>query len=117
MTLRIRQSQMDILSRALETRWHARHLGRCFASFSGWSGAALCEFVEYGRGRARAYGIASPRGLSRYLNVMAAHGKDFDQADSCRWWTVPVLRAAGTMDEERLTRFLSQSALAALRQG
>jgi hypothetical protein len=117
MTLRIRQSQMDILSRELETRWHARHLGRCFASFSGWSGAALCEFVEYGRGRARAYGIASPRGLSRYLNVMAAHGKDFDQADSCRWWTVPVLRAAGTMDEERLTRFLSQSALAALRQG
>lgn len=116
-TLRIRLSQIDILSDAAEKRWHVRHLRRYFSRFADWSNDALLDFVAYGQQRASAYGIRSAKGVSRYLNVMAAHGQDFDRAENCRWWASAVLRSAGTMDEDRLTGFLARSALSALRPG
>jgi hypothetical protein len=113
--LTIRQHQMKALAAIHVKHWYVDHLRRHFTKFSSWSSRDLLDFVESGIQGAARYGIRSPKCVSRYLDVMAAHGADFDTREDCRWWAGAVLRQADVgMNEERLSQFLAKSAVTAL---
>lgn len=111
----IRQEQIEILGAERMIEWFMGHLRRHFSVFLTWNDGALRTFVQAGISRAASYGIHSPEYVCRYLNVMAAHGEDFDMRADCRWWARKILGSARELDEARLSEFLSQTAVAVLR--
>jgi hypothetical protein len=112
----IREKQLEVLTTAHARTWYVDHLRRHFSGCSEWETRALEAFVEFGIAQALTYGIRSPKCVCRYLDVMAAHGADFDTSAKCQWWAGAVLRGAPDMNEDRRTRFLTKSALIALRK-
>jgi len=79
----IRKEQMDALNRHMEDDFVERmtaHLRRFFPEWSRVSGEqGVVRTVRLGIGRARSYRITAERDVSRYIDVMAALGDDFDK--------------------------------------
>jgi len=81
--IQIRAEQMDALNRHMEEDFVERmtaHLRRFFPEWARMSGEqGVVRTVRLGMERARSYRITAERDVSRYIDVMAALGDDFDK--------------------------------------
>ncbi len=92
--LAIRRDQWSAFSQA-EVRkfedWMFSHLQKFFPRQCGAMGEAqLRETIRYGIRRAAAHGITAKRDVCKYIDVMIALGRDFDQ-DSGYSWAASIL--------------------------
>jgi hypothetical protein len=79
----IRSTQIEILlqggARDFETRM-AHHLERCFPIESRVLGeAGLEELIRYRMVRSARYGVTLERDVCKYIDLMIAFNRDFDQ--------------------------------------
>jgi hypothetical protein len=105
----IRKEQMEALADAsvLEFEdWMLGHLSECPLSEQcrAMGDTALRELIRYGIRRAASYGVVSERGVSVYIDVMVAFGRDFD-VDPGLPWAAAVLNDPSTTNPfERIDR-------------
>lgn len=70
--------------------------------------------IEDGIARAEAYGVTSPRGVSKFINMMMAFGPDFDARPDTAPWVVPILTDPAVPDGTARMDLLSEKALSIL---
>jgi hypothetical protein len=96
----IRKEQMEALADAGIADFEDRmmeHLFECPLSerCRAMGEAALRGLIRYGLQRAASYGIVTERGVSVYVDVMVAFGRDFD-VDPTLPWAAAVLNDPST---------------------
>jgi hypothetical protein len=92
----IRTEQMDALNRHMEEDFVERmtaHLRRFFPNWARVSGEqGVVRTIRLGIERARSYRITAERDVSRYIDVMAVLGEDFDKEA----WAAGILNRNGS---------------------
>jgi hypothetical protein len=92
--LTMRQEQMAAFSRAEVEKFESWMLNHLLQSFprqcGGLREAELRELIRYGIKRARVHQITSANDVSRFIDLMAMFGRDFD-TDEQRAWASQIL--------------------------
>jgi hypothetical protein len=79
----LRRASIDRAVRVLRARFPDACAAKCDDD--------LRALVRHGIARARSYGVVAERDVLKYLGLMAAFGRDFDELE----WAAPTLRDAG----------------------
>jgi hypothetical protein len=113
----IRKEQMDVFIR-VELRkfedWMVVHVNRFFPKqFQSLGEAEMRETIQYGIGRAAAYGITSRRDVCKYIDLMVVFGRELD-TDRRYPWAGEVVRQP--WDAEAKITALQQAAVGHLRK-
>jgi hypothetical protein len=72
--------------------------------------ARIVEGIE----KAASYGVTSPRGVCKYINLTMAFGPDFDTNLQTASWVQPILKDATVPDPTARMDVLSEKALSVL---
>lgn len=87
--MQIRKEQMDVLGRHMEAVFVTRtvdHVRRFFPEPCRALGEdGTRETVVYGVERAATHGFTAQSDVSKYIDVMFAYGRDFDQSPALPW--------------------------------
>lgn len=87
--LAIRPEQMQVFTEAAVKRFEdlmVVHLNKFFPERSKAAGETnVREFIRYGVKRAAAHNITAKRDVSRYIDLMATFGSDFDTDEKLPW--------------------------------
>jgi len=102
----IRQSQVDVHSTSMLTEFETRMVVHLHTYFPEWTAEQgpdrLAEFVRYGIKRAQRYDFTVELDLARYLHVMQALGKNFDESKTYPW--APTLLTSKLPPSEKMDR-------------
>jgi hypothetical protein len=66
--------------------------------------------------KADGYGVTSPRGVCKYINLMMTFGPDFDTNPRTTSWAQPILKDTTVPDPTARMDVLSEKALSVLEQ-
>lgn len=77
---------------------------------------AIRGLVEKGIEKAASFGIVSPRGVCKYINMIMAFGADFDTKPETAAWALPILRDESIPDPNARMDVLSERALSVLEE-
>jgi hypothetical protein len=85
----IRKQQLDAIATADVARFEIKMVKHLQKVFPEWSEALgpekLADFVRHGINRAHSYGFRVELDLARYLHVIQALGRDFDESPDYPW--------------------------------
>lgn len=106
----IRNAQMQAFTIPMFLNWLEGHLRRFFPDKCEALGPrGLRELMSHGLERARSYGFTAEQDLCRYVDVMMAFGRDFDQQLD---WATDILRDPSIRVPAMRMELLHEAALA-----